>query len=70
MRADIGVRNCLHCTVCTATQCVLQKYGLSQEQADAILALRLGRLTAAEETKLKKEHEELSEQVLFVSVTV
>jgi DNA gyrase/topoisomerase IV subunit A len=49
---------------------VLQRYGLSQEQADAILALRLGRLTAAEETKLKKEHEELSEQVTLISVTV
>jgi hypothetical protein len=48
----------------------VQKYGLSQEQADAILALRLGRLTAAEESKLKKEHEELSEQVTFNSVTV
>lgn len=36
-----------------------EPYGLSQEQADAILALRLGRLTSMEEGKLKAEAEDL-----------
>lgn len=36
-----------------------EPYGLSHEQADAILALRLGRLTSMEEGKLKAEAEEL-----------
>lgn len=36
-----------------------EQYGLSQEQADAILALRLGRLTSMEEGKLKEEAQEL-----------
>lgn len=34
-------------------------YELSHEQADAILALRLGRLTSMEESKLKTEAEDL-----------
>ncbi|CAN0050365.1 unnamed protein product, partial [Ectocarpus sp. 12 AP-2014] len=36
-----------------------EPYGLSQEQADAILALRLGRLTSMEEGKLKAEAKDL-----------
>eukprot|EP00903_Cladosiphon_okamuranus_P010462 g9898.t1 len=36
-----------------------EPYGLSHEQADAILALRLGRLTSMEERKLKEEAEDL-----------
>ncbi|CAM9940419.1 unnamed protein product, partial [Phaeothamnion confervicola] len=38
-------------------------FGLSSEQADAILGLRLGRLTSMEETKLRAEHVELTHQV-------
>lgn len=40
-----------------------EPYGLSHEQADAILALRLGRLTSMEEGKLKAEAEELEATV-------
>jgi DNA gyrase subunit A len=38
-------------------------YGLSHEQAEAILGLRLGRLTAMEEEKLKREHEDLTAEI-------
>ena len=40
-----------------------EPYGLSQEQADAILALRLGRLTSMEESKLEAEAKELKATV-------
>jgi len=38
-------------------------FGLSDVQADAILSLRLGRLTQAEKGKLNKEHEILSQEI-------
>jgi DNA gyrase subunit A len=39
------------------------KYGFSTEQADSVLALRLSRLTAMEEGKLKEEHEQLTRDI-------
>ncbi|KAG5188528.1 DNA topoisomerase IV, ATP/GTP binding site [Tribonema minus] len=48
----------------TARQHLTNKdFGLSTEQADAVLALRLGRLTKAEEIKLKKEHTDLTKEI-------
>jgi DNA gyrase subunit A len=43
------------------------EYGLSDEQIEAILALRLGRLTSMEENKLKKEHDDLEGQITTLS---
>ena len=40
-----------------------EEYALSTEQADSILGLRLSRLTAMEENKLKNEHQELITQI-------
>lgn len=40
-----------------------QGFGLSEEQVEAILGLRLGRLTSMEESKLKEEHNLLTAQI-------
>jgi DNA gyrase subunit A len=44
------------------------EYGLSAPQADAVLALRLSRLTNMETDKLKKEHEELLREISSLSL--
>lgn len=43
----------------TARQEMMDNYGLSEAQADAILQMQLRRLTALEAEKIKQEHEEL-----------
>ncbi len=43
-----------------------EPYSFSEEQADAILGLRLGRLTSMEEDKLKREHEELENKAALL----
>lgn len=47
----------------TAKQELMTDYGLSEQQADAILQMQLRRLTALEAEKIRKEHEELQEQI-------
>jgi DNA gyrase subunit A len=42
---------------------LIQKFGLSEEQAQAILDMRLQRLTALEAGKVRAEHEELIETI-------
>ena len=43
----------------TAKQELIENYGLSEVQSDAILQMQLRRLTALEAQKIQKEHEEL-----------
>merc|ERR1739838_511168 len=43
----------------TAKQELMENYGLSEIQSDAILQMQLRRLTALEANKIQKEHEEL-----------
>lgn len=47
----------------TAKQELMTDYGLSEQQADAILQMQLRRLTALEAEKIRKEHEELQDQI-------
>ncbi|MCT7952770.1 DNA gyrase subunit A [Ancylothrix sp. C2] len=47
----------------TAKQELITDYGLSEQQADAILQMQLRRLTALEAEKIRKEHEDLQEQI-------
>ncbi len=46
-----------------AKQELIESYGLSETQADAILQMQLRRLTALEAEKIQKEHEELQERI-------
>ena len=46
-----------------AKDALKSKYGLSDEQTDAIVALRLGRLTALETKELQTEHETLVREI-------
>lgn len=43
----------------TAKEGLVQNFGLSEQQADAILQMQLRRLTALESEKIQKEHEDL-----------
>jgi DNA gyrase subunit A len=47
----------------TARQELMDSYGLSEAQADAILQMQLRRLTALEAEKIRQEHEELQVQI-------
>ena len=47
----------------TARQQLIDSYGLSESQADAILQMQLRRLTALEAEKIRQEHEELQTQI-------
>src|SRR5437763_7298777 len=47
----------------TAREGLIKKFELSREQAQAILDLRLQRLTALEATKIKQEHTDLVERI-------
>jgi DNA gyrase subunit A len=47
----------------TAKQQLIDSYGLSEAQADAILQMQLRRLTALEAEKIRQEHEELQVQI-------
>lgn len=47
----------------TARQQLIEQYGLSDTQADAILQMQLRRLTALEAEKIRQEHEELQRQI-------
>jgi len=47
----------------TAKVSLVEDYGLSPVQADAILQMQLRRLTALEADKIQKEHEELEERI-------
>ncbi|MFN4196319.1 MAG: DNA gyrase subunit A, partial [Thermosynechococcus sp.] len=46
-----------------ARQQLMQTYGLSEAQADAILQMQLRRLTALEAEKIEREHAELQRQI-------
>lgn len=48
----------------TAKQELIDTYGLSAQQSDAILQMQLRRLTALETEKILKEHEELLAQII------
>lgn len=50
-------------TAAARDQLMDTQYSLSQEQADAILALRLSRLTGLEEKKLEEEHKTLTKDI-------
>lgn len=47
----------------TAKQELIDSYGLSEPQADAILQMQLRRLTALEAEKIQREHEDLVAQI-------
>lgn len=47
----------------TAKQGLVDQFGLSEVQADAILQMQLRRLTALESEKIQKEHEDLQLQI-------
>jgi len=47
----------------TARQELIESYGLSEAQADAILQMQLRRLTALEADKIRSEHDELQTQI-------
>ena len=47
----------------TAKQELIDSYGLSESQADAILQMQLRRLTALEAEKIQQEHEDLQTQI-------
>ena len=47
----------------TARQQLMDSYGLSESQADAILQMQLRRLTALEAEKIRQEHDELQTQI-------
>ncbi|HBE53005.1 MAG TPA: DNA gyrase subunit A, partial [Cyanobacteria bacterium UBA11369] len=47
----------------TARQELMDRYGLSEVQADAILQMQLRRLTALEAEKIRLEHEQLQAQI-------
>ncbi len=47
----------------TAREGLMSKFGLSQPQAQAILDMRLQRLTALESDKIKEEHDELTKRI-------
>lgn len=47
----------------SARQNLVDSYGLSETQADAILQMQLRRLTALEAEKIRQEHEELQVQI-------
>ncbi len=47
----------------TARHELIERYGLSDAQADAILQMQLRRLTALEAEKIRQEHEELQIQI-------
>jgi DNA gyrase subunit A len=55
------IRNAADTT--TAKQQLIDSYGLSEAQADAILQMQLRRLTALEAEKIRQEHEELQVQI-------
>ena len=43
------------------------EYGLSSEQVESILGLRLSRLSGLEEKKLKEEHDDLTKQIEYLT---
>jgi len=43
------------------------EYGLSSEQVESILGLRLSRLSGLEEKKLKEEHDDLTKQIEYLN---
>lgn len=47
----------------TAKQELIERFGLSEHQADAILQMQLRRLTALEAQKIEQEHQELLENI-------
>ena len=47
----------------TAKNELIEGFGLSQTQADAILQMQLRRLTALEAEKIQAEHEDLQSQI-------
>ena len=47
----------------TARQQLMDSYGLSESQADAILQMQLRRLTALEAEKIRQEHDDLQTQI-------
>ena len=47
----------------TARQELIDSYGLSEAQADAILQMQLRRLTALEADKIRQEHDDLQTQI-------
>lgn len=49
--------------VTEATENLMNKYKLSQKQAQAILEMKLQRLTALEQDKIKNEHKQLLEKI-------
>ncbi len=49
--------------VTEATENLMNKYKLSQKQAQAILEMKLQRLTALEQDKIKVEHKQLTERI-------
>jgi DNA gyrase subunit A len=49
--------------VTEATENLINKYKLSQKQAQAILEMKLQRLTALEQDKIKNEHKQLVEKI-------
>lgn len=50
----------------TAREGLIQSFKLTKEQAQAILEMRLQRLTALERDKIQKEHEELLKQIAWL----
>ncbi|AFY65216.1 DNA gyrase subunit A [Geitlerinema sp. PCC 7407] len=48
----------------SARQDLMDSYGLSESQSDAILQMQLRRLTALEAEKIQREHEDLEAQIL------
>ncbi len=52
--------------VAGAREKLMARFGLSVEQAQAILEMRLQRLTQLESKKIQEEHEELSKQIVYL----
>jgi len=53
-------------TVENARDALMQKFGLTQKQAEAILEMRLQRLTGLERDKLEEEYRELQEKIAYL----
>jgi DNA gyrase subunit A len=50
----------------TAKEGLMQEFGLTEKQAQAILEMRLQRLTALERTKLEEEYRSLMEEIAYL----
>jgi len=52
-------------TEAIAKEALIERFGLSEKQAQAIVDMRLGRLTALEREKLENEYKELCEKIKY-----